>query len=255
MIEHKKDSYTFASVAYANAAPMTTSMQTVCPDSQVIYDAPSRLAERLLQGTVDAALIPVVDLFANPSLEMIDHIGICADGNVTSVLLKCYRPLKDIRTIAKDPCSHTSNALAAILMKHHFNVAPEFGSFSESQSPNAKIVIGDKALCSSPAPHGDYDLAGEWKTMTGLPFVFAVWACRNDCPYSPELARILQVSLEKGREMIDQLADAQAQRLGIPLEQCKEYLTNIIQYHLGQLEIDGMNMFKQMLATDHGDQS
>ena len=45
---------------------------------------------------------------------------------------------------------------------------------------DAKMLIGDAALHSAfedPTPH--YDLGRLWQERTGLPMVFAVWACRE----------------------------------------------------------------------------
>jgi len=239
--------YSFASVGFANAAPLSAYITTVSPGSTVMSDSPARLVATLLEGNVDAALIPVVDLFANPALSIVDRVGISADGNVTSVLLKCCRPLAEIRTVAKDRSSRTSNMLAELLLRERFNISATVESFDNDRIPDARVVIGDDALRSEPAPGGDYDLAGEWKKMTGLPFVFAVWASRRDHPDAAGLAGILRAALDMGRENIDKLAEKQAHRLGLPLEQCNEYLSNVIKYDMGDRELSGMERFRTML--------
>ena len=67
-----------------------------------------------------------------------------------------------------------------IVFRHHFMQDVEMVDFGEVERPDASVVIGDRALCSDPPPAGDIDLAGVWNEMTGLPFVFAVWAVRSD---------------------------------------------------------------------------
>src|SRR5438270_309577 len=49
-------------------------------------------------------------------------------------------------------------------------------------------------------------LAAEWRQLTGLPFVFAVWAWRpsND---DEERAFLLRRSLERGLDRLDEIAD------------------------------------------------
>jgi len=239
--------YTFASVAFVNAVLWTYRMNEVCPEARVLHDAPARLTEKLLSGEADAALIPVVDLFAHPSLQMVDDIGLCADGNVTSVLLKCFRPLRDVKSVAADRASHTSNILTEILLARHFHVDAAVRQFEKPDEADAAVVIGDRALCSEPAPFGDYDLAGEWNSMTGLPFVFAVWACRKDSENAKAMAAVLRESLRRGMEKIGEAALSESGRSGIPLEQCRNYIEHIINYQFGKREHESMQLFKNMI--------
>jgi len=241
----------FAAVSYANAAPLAHLITQVCPDAQVIYDRPSALLEKLLNGQADAALIPVVDYFDSPDLDMIDGIGICADGQVESVLLKCHRPLAQVRTVGMDPASRTSNALARILLRDHFGLPVEMKRPQEGERMDAEVVIGDRALCGLPAAWGDYDLAEEWKTMTGLPFVFAVWGYLRGNPDEEDLKRITHAARTAGLEAIEELAADQAAKLGISTEHCLDYLTKSIRYDVGPRETEALNRFREMLTQQH----
>ena len=80
--------YVFAAVTYCNAAPLAHFLGQASPGAEVLYDYPAELVDKLLAGQVDAALVPVVEFFNHPQLRMIDDVGICADGDVWSVLLK-----------------------------------------------------------------------------------------------------------------------------------------------------------------------
>ena len=239
--------YKFASVVFVNSALWTYRMDQVSPGSKIIYDVPSRLAEKLINGSVDAALIPVADLFANPSLKMIGNIGLSSNGDVTSVLLKCNRPLQDIRNVMLDKSSHTSNRLVEILLKRHFHVDVKMGVSEGVAQPDAEVVIGDRALLSEPAPFGDYDLAGEWKAMTGLPFVFAVWAARKECQNAEAMTQVLEASLDRGLLSVAEVSQKEAQKIGMPLEQCRDYIENVISYKLGRKELKSMRLFKEMI--------
>jgi chorismate dehydratase len=43
--------------------------------------------------------------------------------------------------------------------------------------PEAVLLIGDKVVDPTRAGYAyEVDLGGAWRQMTGLPFVFAVWA-------------------------------------------------------------------------------
>ena len=245
------DRYVFAAVSYANAAPLAHFLPRVRPAVGVTYGRPVELAEALLSGRADVALVPVADYFAIPGLQVIDGLGICADGDVWSVLLKCRRPLEEARVVALDPASRTSNALARIILKDHFHLSVETKHCRPDEPADAAVVIGDRALCDPPAESGDYDLAGLWKTMTGLPFVFAVWAYREDHHDPEALSRIAHAARDAGLRAIGALATIHAARLDLPVARCREYLTSVVRYDLGPREAGAMRLFKEMLDT-HG---
>jgi chorismate dehydratase len=248
MIGRTSTQFTFAAVPYANAAPLAHFLPQVHADVAVIFAPPSQLAQAVIDGRADAALVPVVDCFANPELRIIDGMGICADGDVQSVLLKCERPLESIRTVSADPASRTSNALARVLLADHFGLSVEIRPFDPDESPDAAVVIGDRALQAPPAPGGDIDLAGQWKLMTSLPFVFAVWAHRADHPDPQGLAETARAARDAGVAAIDELASIWAERLGLNFQRCRDYLGSAIHYDLGPRERAGMQLFKELLA-------
>ena len=248
MIGREPTKFTFAAVPYANAAPLAHFLPRVHADVRVICAPPSQLAEAVLEGCADAALVPVVDCFENPELTVIDGMGICADGDVQSVLLKCHCPIESVRTVGADPASRTSNALARVLLADHFGLSVRMRPFGPDEAPDAAVVIGDRALQAPPAPAGDIDLAGEWKLMTSLPFVFAVWAHRADQPDPHGLAEIARAAKDAGLAAIDELASLWSARLGLSVERCRDYLGSAIHYDLGPRERAGMQRFKELLA-------
>ena len=238
--------YRFAA-AYANSAPLAHFLPQVDPRVLLLEGPPATLVARVLSGELDAALIPVVDYLTQPQVRMIDGLGVCADGHVESVLLKCRRPLREVRHVELDPTSHTSNALVRVLLRRHFRLSPEIGYPDPARPADAAVVIGDRALCAPPASGGDYDLAGQWKEMTGLPFVFAVWGYRADHPRPEELARLAQAAKQAGLARLDELAAIQARRLHLPLDRCRAYLGSSIHYCLGPRERQAMDLFAKLL--------
>ena len=240
--------YVFAAVRYANAAPLAHFLGQVHPGVEVTYHQPSQLVQYLQSGQADAALIPVMDYFAYSGLTMIDGLGICADGEVWSVLLKCNRPIEQVRTVRADPASRTSNALARILLQEHFNLSVEMLHGDENSPADGEVVIGDRALNAAPAPCGDYDLAELWKQMTGLPFVFAVWVHRSDHPAAGKLAQIAHAAKVAGCDAIDQLAAIHAEKLGLSPDRCSEYLRSAIRYDVGPREKEAMGLFQSLLS-------
>src|SRR5207244_3645888 len=85
-----------------------------------------------------------------------------------------------LRTLACDVESHTSVALARVILAESFDVRPTFEPLDRSESPEALLLIGDKVVCEEPVgyPH-QLDLGEAWKALTGLPFLFAVWTARG----------------------------------------------------------------------------
>jgi chorismate dehydratase len=237
--------YKFAVLPYANAAPLVHFIPQVYPNAKLTHLKPCNTTLELISGRVDAAIIPIVDYFNMPALEMVKGIGICANGNVESVLLQCKYPLKDVRTIKLDPASRTSNLLLKVLIKKHFRIGHDIRFGKNIENPDAEVVIGDRALCGKPA-FESYDLAGEWKNMTGLPFVFAVWAYRVGYSDSQKLTQILQAAKQAGCNDIGNLSKLQAERLGINEEQCYHYLTDCLHYDIGTDEQAAMDLFRQV---------
>ena len=235
--------YRFATVPYTNAAPLVHFIPAVDPGARIVRRAPSELSALLMSDLVDAAIIPVVDWVDNPLVEMVDGLGIAADGDVESVLLRRRRPVAEIESLGLDPASKSSNALARILLRERF------GAPAQVQHPgeraDATVVIGDRALCASRGVRS-YDLAGEWKAMTGMPFVFAVWACRAGRADRSRLAGILQEARRAGCDAIPHLARLHARRLGLSETRVRRYLTCSIRYDVGERERAAMALFSTL---------
>ena len=239
----------FAASPYANAVPLVHFLGRAGPRVRVRYGHPSTMAALLLDGQADAALIPTIDLFEAP-LRRIEGLGVCAEDAVQSVLIKCQRPLPQVRIVATDPASHTSNALAFFLLRDRFGLVARLGC-AAGETPDAAVVIGDRALSLPPAPCGDYDMAREWKALTGLPFVFAVWAHRADHPRAAELAAIAHRAKEAGLAALDELARLTARRLQLDENRCRAYLQSAIHYDVGPREDAAIARFREWVIRDN----
>ena len=240
--------YRFCVLPYANALPLVHFITNVYPPAELLHRVPRSAVGALLEGVVEAALIPVVDCFAHPDLVMIPGLGICADGDVTSVLLQCRRPLSQVRVVRLDPESKTSNTLVQVLVRDHFRISHRVEYSLCDGEADARVCIGDRALCAASAVE-TYDLAGEWKKMTGLPFVFAVWAVRRSCPDIEEISGILHRAKDRGCQSLVELARLCAQRLGLPENRCHEYLADRLHYDVGPTECDGLSLFRGLAAS------
>lgn len=241
--------YTFAAPEYANSVPLAQFIPAVSPGSRVMLNTPSQLLAPLLSGEIDAGLIPVAALFASPELITLGDVGICARAKVRSVLLRCNRPLDQVKTVYLDPASRSSNALAQILLAKFWKRSVEL--VTNPDGADAAVVIGDRALCEAPGAGGDYDLATAWNQMTGLPFVFAVWAIRRTHPNPEGLRRVIHGAKQRGMAGIDAISRQQAKKLGLGESLCKEYFSHCIHYDIGPREHEAMALFQKMLVSSN----
>jgi predicted solute-binding protein len=111
---------------------------------------------------------------------------------------------------------------------------------------DAALIIGDSALRLDPSvlPGNVYDLGAEWKTMTGLPMVYAVWSG----PKAPEVAELFHSSYRVGRESIEEIVMREAVPLGFSAELVRDYLTHRIQFELGSEHEKGLSLFLKMAS-------
>ncbi len=244
-----KNEFIFAGAPYSNSAPLVDKLTEVDSRVRVINDHPASLVRDLKAGRADVALIPVAHLFAHPELVMLKGLGVAADGPVQSVLLKCNKRMGQIKTVARDPASATSNALAEILLKRYFKQDVKMVDFGHVERPDAAVVIGDRALCSDPSPAGDIDLAEAWKKWTNLPFVFAVWAVRADFPKIDEVTEIAHKAYAAGFRAIEAIASRYAEQLGGSLAFWVDYLDNSIHYRLDVRDMEGIATFRRYIEA------
>jgi chorismate dehydratase len=94
-----------------------------------------------------------------------------------------------------------------------------------------------------------YDLAEEWRKQTGLPFVFAFWAVRNDSISWPG-GIDFELAMREGLENVELIAANYASRMGLPREDLITYLTENISYDLDEECLRGLKLYFEM-ASEH----
>jgi chorismate dehydratase len=220
-------------------------------------DVPSRLASQLAAGDLDVALIPSVEYLrgARQGYEIIPSFAIAAHGPVRSVKLFSRVPWRSVDRLALDAGSRTSQALARIWLDARHGVRPgrveelPLGVSALESSADAVLVIGDRAMRVPSDSFCDVvDLGEAWHTLTGLPFVFALWVARRGVDLG-DLPQSLSESRAQGLAHADLLAQQHGPRLGLDFTTCYDYLTRILSYDLGEPEIAGLNRFAAMAAS------
>jgi chorismate dehydratase len=139
--------------------------------------------------------------------------------------------------------------LTELVLRERFGVAPRMLPHAPQlesmlQTADAALVIGDPALRFHPdeLPYHVYDLGQEWKWLTGLPMVFAVWAARPNV-LTDEVASVLRASCQFGRDRIEEIIAAEAPRRGFSEELVRQYLTHYIHFELTEEFDRGLQRF------------
>ena len=212
------------------------------------FQIPAACADQVASGVADIGIIPSFEL-TRQDLEVIPGAGIACHGPVRSILLISARPAAGIRRLAVDSSSRTSVQLARLILERRFGAAPELIPHPPDldamlRLADAALIIGDPALRIEPSrlPYQVYDLGKEWVEMTGLPFVFAVWAGRKNV-ITPEVAEAFQGSCQFGRARIEEIVTAESSRREIAPELVRQYLTRHIVHELDSRDYEGMNLF------------
>lgn len=249
-------------VAYLNTRPLVHGMEQGLGKDRIelSYDVPSRLADRMQQGELDIALMPVIEFAKLPDLEIVPGLGIVTFGQARSVLLISNgdpAALNDVSRLALDPESRTSNALAQVLLAERWkrsdlSVCTGTADLAATlQHCDAAVRIGDKALFDAPPPGTTVtDLGQAWTDLTALPFVFAAWFARPGV-MDRSLYQILHASRRQGVKAIDQIAADYVWQGRHDPELAKSYLTVNIRSRLGAAEVQALSLFLS-LATTHG---
>lgn len=74
-------------VNYLNTKPLIEDLTLLSPHIDLSLEVPSQLAERLSNGDLDVALIPVIEYFRARNYSIIPDIAIVSRGPVLSVTL------------------------------------------------------------------------------------------------------------------------------------------------------------------------
>ena len=235
-------------VSYLNTKPLVEGLDAV-GNVTVTYDVPARLPDLLDRGRVDVALVPVIDLARfGPAWEMVSDACIGCDGRTLTVRVFSRVPLERITHLTVDGDSHTSVALARVIWGEKFSRDLQISRFEpwELEACQALLLIGDKVVAHGVAGFAhQVDLGEAWAALTGLPFVFAVWAKRQDADVRG-LGELLSAARDRGVAAASAIAAREAHGLGWPPELALDYLTRYLQFTLTPRHRRGMERFFEL---------
>jgi chorismate dehydratase len=271
-----------AAINFLNPAPLMWDFEHPPLDAQLTLRyqidrmTPAECAGRLATGRAEIGLVPIAALAVNPALRILPGCTIASKRRVRSLLLvhRANQPLASVRSVAADAASLTTLAYARILFHRWGNADVPFLPASADldsmlDAADAAILIGDPALLAleeqanrferTREPLVYLDLAHEWYSLTGLPFVSAVWAIAPGAPEpgAPGLDSETWDSITNdftqsrihGLQNIDALVEEWSKKLPIPEETIRTYLTTNIHYVLDDECIEGMKVFFRMATS------
>jgi chorismate dehydratase len=237
------------------------------------FTVPSLCAEALRSGAADVAIIPAIEYQRIPRLVVLPDLSIASKERVRSLLLVSKTPIREVRRIALDRSSRSTQALARILCEDRWSIAPEFSQATPDvaemlQSADAALLIGDPALrlaiqaeqCVKPGADGEwicrgvqvglpqssklhlYDVVHEWWQLTERPAVLAVWAARPEVAV-PGLIADFSASLAFGLAHLPEICAEAARGLQLPEKELSLYLRTNIDYSLDAENLKGLSEF------------
>ena len=236
-------------VSYLNTKPLLYGIEhsdEMMRQIELVKDYPSKIARQLLDDKIDIGLVPVTVISQMKAYYIVSDYCIGADGNVASVCLFSDVELNKIEKVLLDYQSKTSVALCKVLLKNFWEkditLEDAQQDFAEQiKGTTAGVLIGDRALKQRKKSKYIYDLAGEWKTFTGLPFVFAAWISNKKLPED-----FIESFNQKNSEGVNNIEPV------IKENECdfydlKTYYTKNISYNLNEEKRQGLRLFLDLL--------
>jgi predicted solute-binding protein len=267
-------------VQYLNTSPLVWGFTNgpLAGKYDLSFTVPSQCAEALRSGTADIAIIPAIEYQRIPGLVVLPDLAIASRNQVRSLLIVAKKPIEQVRGIALDRSSRSTQAMTRILAAEHWKIDPEFSEEEPDlqrmlEKTDAALLIGDPALRISIAiekksviaPEGRaicqaaslgiigpeifhvYDVVGEWRKLTGLPAVMAFWAARPEI-VTPEVLADFQASRKFGITQIAAIALDAARELELPQPALESYLRQNIDFSLGEENRRGLEKYFQEAA-------
>ena len=230
---------------------------------ELSFTVPSQCAEALRAGAVDVAIIPAIEYQRTDGLVVLPDLSISSKNKVRSLLLIAKKPLKEVRRVALDRSSRSTQALVRILCAKHWGIAPEFFEAEPElgemlEEADAALLIGDPALqfALDGASFAEltrnkklnvFDMVAEWRAMTNLPAVLAVWAGRVEA-VTAEVVEDFQASLAYGMTHLDEICEEAAEEMKLQAEELRSYLVENIDYGLDAESRRGLQKYYELAA-------
>jgi predicted solute-binding protein len=241
-------------IGYINTLPLYLPFcrGKIKSDVEFVFATPAKLNSLLRKKQLDAALTSSVE-YLDGEYQLLPGFGIAAHQNILSVNLYTQLPVSSLSGmhVGVTPHSATASALLQVLCRHLWKIEPLFKPLDPEKPFShyaALLLIGDEALENLSLPgFQTIDLGAVWHALTGLPFVFALFAVRREVDgqqialFQQQLEAALHWS-HSNREIVEKEALAQC---AISPQLVRQYYAKL-QHRLGEKEMEGLEMFKKL---------
>jgi chorismate dehydratase len=271
-------------VQYLNTAPLVYGFThgALKDKYDLSFTVPSQCADDLREARADVAIIPAIEFQRIDDLVVLPDLAIAAKRRVRSLLIVSRKPIAEVQSMALDRSSRSTQVLTRILCSEHWQIKPAFfeATFDSAatilEQADAALLIGDPALrvaisiagnatlgangelMCSPGKAGInasetlhvYDVVQEWRRLTGLPAVLAVWAGRRES-VTPEVVLDFAASKEYGVAHLAEICATASVEQDLPAADLLNYLRENIDFTLDSENLAGLELY-YCLATKLG---
>jgi len=240
-------------VNYLNTKPLLYGLQRspVSNLIELIEDYPSKLATMLINDEIDIGLVPIVVIPSLSEYYIVGNYCIAAESEIASVALFSEVPMSEVKKVYLDYQSRTSVELLHYLMKEYWDIHPEILKATDEsyrkaiKGSTAGLVIGDRAFEQRKISTFIYDLGSEWRSITGLPFVFATWISKKKFPNN--FISLFDEANAMGVRCINKIAEETT----FDMYDLKKYYNLHVSYKLDERKRKGMRLFLSYISTDN----
>ena len=256
-------------IAFLNVLPLTYALaHGAAQGLDILRATPAQLNGRLEAKNLDVSGVSSITYARHADdLVLLPDVCIASDGDVRSVLLVSRVPAEEIgaqRVLLSDK-SASSHALLKIILRRVYDAAPQYETRAltpEDPVPEGAagaLFIGDDALeLYHHPPDGIYiyDLAREWKQMTGARMVFGIWAAaRTFAAAHPAEMEMVHGRIAAAFECWDAVKDAAITEVlahdgRFTRAQLTEYLGSAVVWQLDEATLAGLRLFYRYAAED-----
>lgn len=251
-------------ISFINNSPIYYALESriVSAPCHIVEGLPSQLNALLSNGQLDMGPISSLEYGQHyKDYLLLPHLSISSYGPVGSVILFSKVPIKELGgcPILVTSASGTSQMLLRLALEE-YGIFPQYivGEIHENPLEGkvvAGLTIGDLALgLKNNKDKFPYclDLGEVWTGLTGLPFVFAVWAVKKmlytKCPEMIRAVhRALLASKAWGLNHLDIISHNICSKINLGPAQCQAYLQGL-NFDLEEPHQKGLMMFFHRLS-------
>lgn len=200
-------------INFLNCLPLSYSFLKQQTDDlfTVTRGVPSELNYKITHDELDISPVSAIVYARNSEkLMLLPNLSISIEGAIRSLIIESKRPIEQLdgAHIGLTAKSENTHCVVKILLEKGYGIKPRYTV--DTIQPNevgdydATLLIGDDALYTyhhKQEGYYYYDVGSEWRKMTGLPLVCAVWTVREEfAKENPALVAKIAKRLAKGFE-------------------------------------------------------